>query len=258
MRRRALDRLNLPGTLFLLALLAVWEICGKWAASPNVPTIEAVGAALWRDGPILAIEATYTIGRAFAGLAIACFVAIPFGVLFGRVRLLGDVTAPVIDLLRPLPPIAVAPVAMLFAGTGSGAKVAVIAFGCGFPILITTFDAVRAAEPLLIKVGRSFGFSRFDVMRLIDMPLALPHVLTGVRISLALSLLISVSTELLLSSNGLGDFISRAQQLFHITDEVAALVLIAVLGVVINNFYAALDRRLLAWHYGRLANGGKG
>jgi ABC-type nitrate/sulfonate/bicarbonate transport system permease component len=255
MMRRAFERLNLPGVLFLLALLAFWEICAERAASPNVPTIEAVAAALWRDGPVLALEASYTVGRALWGLIIACFVAIPLGVLFGRVRLLGDVAAPVIDLLRPLPPIAVAPVAMIFAGTGSAAKVAVIAYGCGFPILITTFDAVRTAEPLLIQVGRSFGLARYDIMRLIDIPLALPHVLTGVRISLALSLLISVSTELLLSSNGLGDFISREQQLFHITDEVAALMLIAVLGVVIGNIYVVIDRRLLAWHYGRLANG---
>lgn len=255
--RSVLHRLNVPGVLFLLLLLALWEHYAQLENSPNVPTLEAVAVAMWRDAPVLAIEAGYTLGRALWGLTIACLVAIPLGVLLGRVRLLGDVTTPVIDLLRPLPPISVAPVAMLFAGTGSVAKIAVIAYGCGFPILITTFDAVRATQPLLIQVGRSLGLKRHDIMRLIDMPSALPHVLTGVRISLSLSLLISVSTELLLSSNGLGDFISRAQQLFHITDEVAALVLIAVLGLGVSNLYAMIDRRLLAWHYGRLANGRK-
>ena len=248
-------RLNLPGVIFFILLLAVWERYARAAVSPNFPTIEAVGVALWRDAPVLAAEAAYTVGRALSGLAIACLVAIPLGVLLGRVRLLGDILTPVIDLLRPLPPISIAPVAMIFAGTGSAAKIAVIAYGCGFPVLITTFDAVRATQPLLIQVGRSLGLRRYDIMALIDMPAALPHVMTGVRISLSLSLLISVSTELLLSSNGLGDFISRSQQLFHITDEIAALVLIAVLGLAVSGLYAAIDRRLLAWHYGRLANG---
>jgi ABC-type nitrate/sulfonate/bicarbonate transport system permease component len=248
-------RLNLPGILFIILLLVVWERYARIAVSPNFPTIEAVAVALIRDAPILAVEAAYTVGRALSGLAIACLIAIPLGVLLGRVRLLGDVMTPVIDLLRPLPPISVAPVAMIFAGTGSAAKIAVIAYGCGFPILITTFDAVRTTQPMLIQVGRSLGLRRFDIMRLIDMPSALPHVLTGVRISLSLSLLISVSTELLLSSNGLGDFISRSQQLFHITDEIAALVLIAILGLAVSGLYATIDRRLLAWHYGRLANG---
>jgi len=246
-------RLNLPGTLLIVFLLAVWQWLAVAAASPNAPTVGAVLAALWQDAPVLAVEAGYTVSRAFAGLAIAILVAVPLGIALGRLRLLGDLATPVIDLLRPLPPIAVAPLAMIFAGTGAAAKIGVIAYGCAFPILLTTFDAVRGTPPLMLQVGRSLGMSRRDVMWLVDMPSALPHVMTGVRISLSLSLLISVSTELILSSDGLGNFIMRQQQNFRIADEVAALLLIAVLGLAMSQLFALADRRLLSWHYGRLA-----
>ena len=181
--------------MFLLVLVVCWDVYARAARSPNAPTVGAVAVAMWHDAPVLAVQASYTLTRAFAGLALACLIAIPLGVVLGRIRLLGDIVSPVIDLVRPLPPIAVAPVAMIFAGTGSAAKIAVIAYGCAFPILIPTFDAVRATQPMLVRVGRSLGMTSSELMRMVDMPAALPHVLTGVRISLSLSLLMSVSTR---------------------------------------------------------------
>lgn len=244
---------NWPGVLFLLALILVWDILARLSGSPNLPDVATVLAALWRESGTLSFEAGYTLGRALSGLAIAIVIGVPLGIVLGRLRLLGDLVMPAFDLLRPLPPIAVAPVAMIFAGTGTAAKIAVIAYGSVFPILITTFDAVRTIQPQLVQSARALGMTRFEIMWLVDMPSELPRVMTGIRISLALCLLISVSTELLLSSNGLGAYIMRAQQLFKIADGLAALVMIAVIGLVISVLYACVERRLLSWHYQRLA-----
>ncbi|MEO5321943.1 ABC transporter permease subunit [Mesorhizobium sp. CC13] len=250
--------INASGVLFLVALTLAWEVLARLNGTPNMPTVGAVIGSLWHDAGLLATEASYTLGRALAGLAIALLAGIPLGIAFGRIRLLGDLAMPAFDLLRPLPPIAIAPVAMIFAGTGTAAKVAVIAYGCLFPILITTFDAVRTTQPQLVQSARALGMNRLEIMWLIDFPSELPRMMTGVRISLALCLLIAVSTELLLSSNGLGAYIMRAQQLFRIADGLAALAVIAALGLAIGRIYALVDRRLLAWHHERLALAGGG
>lgn len=248
---RSLKDFNWPGLVFTAALLLGWELAAKAAGSPSFPGFLAVLHALRQDGLELAAQMALTLGRAAIGFALALAVMLPLGIFVGRTPRIGRYIEPAIDLLRPLPPLAIVPVAMLFAGTGSAAKISVIFYSAAFPILINAIDATRSTHPLLLDVGRSIGLSRAEIMRLIDLPAALPQIMSGVRLGLAVALLVSVSSEMLLSTDGIGNYLMRAQEQFQISGGLAGILTIALLSLAINTVVLRVERRLLAWHHAR-------
>jgi ABC-type nitrate/sulfonate/bicarbonate transport system permease component len=250
-----MSRFNLPGVLFLVMLAAVWEATARISASPNFPALSQVFYALFTNHAVIAAETAQTLKRASLGFLIALVTMLPLGILLGRVRILGQVVEPLIELIRPLPPIAIVPVALLFLGTGDEARVAVVAYGCAFPILINAIDAVRGAHPMLARVSRALRLTRLEQMWFIDLPAALPQIMAGVRISVAFAVLLAVVAEMLLSSNGLGTFIVRAQERFQIANGLAGILVIAVLALAINSVLRRVDQRLLAWHMARAGSG---
>ena len=250
-----ITQINWPGILFLLALTLIWELSARLNGSPNLPAFSDVIAALMTNQAAIATDTLYSLKRAFLGFVRALVTMLPIGLLLGRVRLLGEIVEPIIELVRPLPPIAVVPVALLFLGTGDEARIAVVAFGCAFPILINTIDAVRGAHPMLTTVARALRLTKAEQMLLVDLPAALPQIMAGVRISVALAILLAVAAEMLLSSNGLGTFIVRAQERFQIANGLAGILVIAILALAINSVLRRVDQRLLAWHMARAGSG---
>ncbi|QBQ98864.1 ABC transporter permease [Paraburkholderia pallida] len=253
--KRLTRRINWPGIVLLAVLGAAWEISARWIGSPNYPGLFDVVGALYRHAGDLTQALGVTLVRAGAGFALALVTMLPLGICLGRLRALGAFFEPLIDLVRPLPPLAIVPVVMLFAGTGNAAKILVVFYGAAFPILINAIDATRATHPLLVNVARSIGLSRSEIMWRIDLPAALPQIVSGIRISVALSLLISVSAEMLLSTNGIGNFIVEAQQQFEIAAGLATILVIAVAALCIETVFYRIERRLLAWHHQRAALG---
>jgi ABC-type nitrate/sulfonate/bicarbonate transport system permease component len=242
---------NWPGCLFMLALLGAWEAAARASGSPSFPPFIAVAHALLTDLPVFAGQTAITLARAAAGFALALAIMLPLGIFIGRTPRVARYVEPLIDLLRPLPPLAIVPVAMLFAGTGSAAKILVVFYSASFPLVINAIDATRATHPLLVHVGRSIGLTQGEIMRHIDLPAALPQIMTGVRLSIALALLVSVSSEMLLSTDGIGNYLMRAQEQFMIASGLAAIVFIALLSLAVNTVVQRVERRLLAWHHAR-------
>ncbi|MFM0247991.1 NitT/TauT family transport system permease protein/sulfonate transport system permease protein [Burkholderia sp. GAS332] len=253
--RALAKRTNVPGIVFLVLLAAAWEVSARLVNSQNYPGFIDVVAALVRHAGELAPALGITLVRASAGFALSLVTMLPLGICLGRMRSLASFVEPLLDLVRPLPPLAIVPVVMLFAGTGSMAKILVVFYGAAFPILINAIDATRATHPLLINVGRSIGLSRSEIMWRIDLPAALPQIVSGIRISVALSLLISVSAEMLLSTNGIGNFIVTAQQQFEIAAGLATILVIAIAALCIETLFFRIERNLLAWHHERASAG---
>lgn len=246
---RALWQRSWPALALLAALLTLWELAARAAANPNVPPLSVVLQSLLTHQADIAQAILQTLRRALIGLAIAIVSMIPLGILIGRVRWLGGLLEPVIDLLRPLPPPAVIPLVMLFAGIGDAAKIAVIVYTASFPILIHAIDGIRGTHPLLHTVSRSFRLRRAQAFWLVDLPATLPQVMTGVRLASAYAFLVAVTAEMLLSTDGIGVFLLRSQETFRIADGLAALCVIAAVGWCINALLLYIDRRLLHWHY---------
>lgn len=244
-----MKRINVPALALGLALLACWEIAARASGSAFFPPLSTVLAALYTNAGAIGAQMLDTLRRALIGLAIAAGIMIPLGAMFGRVRWLGDIFEPIINMLRPIPPPAIAPIALLFAGTGDAGKIAMIVYTCSFPILIGTIDGVRSNHPMLVDVGRAMRLKRLEIMAFIDVPAALPIIMTGVRIAVAAAFLVSVVAEMLLTTNGIGVYLLRSQERFRIADGMAGVMVIAVVGFVVNDLFLRLERRLLAWHF---------
>jgi ABC-type anion transport system duplicated permease subunit len=138
---------------------------------------------------------------------------------------------------------------MVLAGVGDAAKIAVIAYAMIPSILINTIETVRQAPPMLDRVGRSLRLSRAESMVLIDLPAALPGIVTGLRLGVTAAMLVTITSEMLLSTNGLGAFVSRSQESLQVAAGLAGIVAIAIMGLVVNLGLRHVEQRYLFWHY---------
>lgn len=252
-----MKRFNLPGTLFIVALIVVWQIAAIRIDNNFVlPRATAVFKVLVTDYANILEAIWNTLRRAAIGFAIALGIMLPLGIVLGRVRVLGDLVVPVLEFLRPLPPIAIVPLAMMLLGIGDEAKLVVIVFGASFPIVINAVDAVRVQDPMQARVARSLRLTTLERMALVDLPAALPRIVAGVRISIVVSVLLTVVSELIISTNGIGDYLRLAQSDFNMTKVMAAIIVIAVLGLLVNILTNRVVRKLLDWNFRRTSLAG--
>lgn len=242
-------RWDWPPLVLLATLAIVWEIVPRATGSIHFPPLSAVLHALVVSAPEIAWHIMHTLRRAATGFALALVTMIPLGIVIGRNRIFAQILEPVIDLLRPLPPIAIVPVVMLFAGIGDTAKISVITFTAAFPILIHAIDGVRGIHPMYHVVARALRLTLNESRFLVDLRAVAPVIFTGVRLAIANALLVAVTSEMLMSTDGIGLFILHAQERFQMAKGLAGIVAVAVLGWLINRLIIAADRRLLGWHH---------
>jgi NitT/TauT family transport system permease protein len=239
------------GFLSIMLLLSGWQLSAMhhlFAISGFPSPIEVTLRIIDLRGE-LAIELIHTLRRAAIGLILAVVSMIPLGVIIGRSRAIAQIVEPVVELLRPLPTPAIIPFMMLIAGIGDGAKIAVIFYASAFPILLNAIDGARALHPMLSLTARSLRLTRLESIAFIYVPASLPQVMAGIRTSVAISVLVSVTAEMLLSTDGLGIFLLRSQENFRLVDGIAGIVVLAAAAMSINWLYTLVDERLLRWHY---------
>lgn len=242
-------RLALYGLVVPLGIVLLWQLVAMGQTTPLFPGPGKVAVAIWTNAPVILSELGVTLLRAAAGFALAAVTMIPLGIFLGRVRVIGVVLEPLMDMLATLPPPAIIPLVMLFAGTGDWAKIVIIAYAAAVPLVMNTYEASHSIHPMLSKVARSLHLSRLETMRLIDWPSSLPMIVTGARLAIASSLLVSVTSEMLLSTNGIGTYLQRSQETFRIDAGLAGIAFIALAGIIVNAGVAKLERRWLFWHY---------
>jgi NitT/TauT family transport system permease protein len=243
--------------IVLLGLLAlVWEVGPSLSGSKNFPPLSNILHAFWSNGSEIALQSMHTLRRAGTGMLLAVVTMIPLGIFIGRSRILAQLLEPIIDLLRPLPPIALVPVVMLFAGIGDAAKITVITYAASFPILIHAVDGVRGMHPMFATVSKALRLTRMEAHFLVDLRAILPVLFTGLRLAVANALLVAVTSEMLLSTDGIGLFIMASQERFRIANGLAGILVVAVLGWLVNRAIIVLDRRFLAWHYATTGDAG--
>jgi len=183
----------------------------------------------------------------FAGYGSGCAAAVAIGILMGYYRPVYLLLEPITELLRPIPKPALVPVLILLLGLGAGMKVTVVALAAFFPVLINTVQGVRAVDPVVIDMARTFGHSDFAVLRRILLPASAPYILAGMRISLGISLVVVIIAEMISGTGGLGDLILDMQRSFLVTESYAWLVIVAVLGFGLNVLFRWVERRATFW-----------
>ncbi|HEU5276013.1 MAG TPA: ABC transporter permease [Xanthobacteraceae bacterium] len=240
-----------PGFVLIAVLLAAWEYASamRLIDPVSMPRVSLIAAAWLKtiDGGPLLQAVVPTLGRIFAGFALAAVIAVPLGLLMGSIPMVYRLLEPATELIRPIPSSAYIPVAILFLGIDNEMKVFVIVVACLFPILLNTYGGVRGIDPVLIDTGRTFGLSRAKALWQIVLPAALPNILTGMRISLGIALIVAVVAEMIAGNSGIGYFILDMQRIFRVPEMFAGIFTLGVLGFAINFIFLKIEGRLLHW-----------
>jgi ABC-type nitrate/sulfonate/bicarbonate transport system permease component len=182
------------------------------------------------------------------GLGIAAALAIPLGIVIGSSRLLYRAMRGLIEFLRPIPSVALIPLAILVYGTGLQSKVFLAAFASFWQVLVATLYGVQDVDPVASDTARSFGFSRRQRLFRVTLPSAVPYIATGLRIASAVSLILTVTAELVIGAAGLGRSINIARSGGNEELMYALIIATGVLGLLLNAVFLRAERRVLHWH----------
>jgi ABC-type nitrate/sulfonate/bicarbonate transport system permease component len=236
----------------VLVVLAIFEFSARVGivdsnTFPPVTTIlEAFGELVQTSGFWQALRETMT-GWAL-GFGIAFVLGVPLGLLIGSSSVVHRSLRLLLEFLRPIPPIAFLPIAILLLGTGAEMRVWMVAFACFFPIAFHGIYGVQDVDPVLRDVARSYGFSRWRVFGYVVVPSALPYIVTGARLAVTIALVVEVGTELVIGSDGLGAAINQVRAVGDTPAMYAFILACGLCGVAITIVWRAVERRLLKWH----------
>lgn len=183
------------------------------------------------------------------GLAICIVVSVTIGVLLGSSRALYSGSRAVIEFIRPIPSVALIPVAMLVLGNDAEMKIALIVFSTSWPVLFNTIYGMHDVDPIAKLTAKSFGRGRLATLFTVSLPSAAPFIFTGIRIAASVALIVAVSSELLAgASDGLGRWMLDAGATGNRPDLVYAATIIAgLIGLAINGILVLIERRFLSW-----------
>jgi sulfonate transport system permease protein len=191
-----------------------------------------------------------SLGRFAAGLVIAIALGISCGVALGLWVTGRRAVMPLIDFMRSIPATALVSVWIILLGFGNVMKVTAIVFISFFPILLNTIDGVRGVDPNQLEMARAYKISRRDQVLKIVLPAASPQIFVGLRIGLAVALLMMAFSEMVAGTSGVGFFIFQAQELFRIPEMWTGILLLGLLGYAVNVVFLMVERRVLRWHRG--------
>jgi ABC-type nitrate/sulfonate/bicarbonate transport system permease component len=240
-----------PG-ISIASALALWELLTRTGVLPqrHVPTMTDTIAELWN---LLSTTEFWTaVGNTMQGwalgLGIATALAIPIGIVIGSSPLLYRSTRFLIEFLRPIPSVAMIPLAVLVYGTGLESKVFLAAFASFWPLLVQTLYGVRDVDPVTTDTARTFGLGRVERLWRIKLPSAQPYIATGIRISSTVALILAVTAEVVIGSPGLGRSINLARSGGAVELMYALILATGILGWLLNVAAARAERRVLHWH----------
>ncbi len=245
-------RTRATGFLLVAGLLVLWELSARlgWVSSRNWPPFSAILVETWRgllSGELSALLAA-SLARMVVGYVIGSGCAIALGLCVATTPVLDRLLKPLVEALRPLPIPAIIPPLILFLGLGDALKIFTVAIATFFPVLVNTIGGVRSVDEVLLRTAQTFGVGRLRILTSVILPAALPSILSGLRVSLALALIVTVVAEMIAGSSGIGYYIILTQYALRPEAMYSAVLCLAVIGYAMNRGFLALERRLLPWY----------
>ncbi len=243
-------RTNLSGYLFAIAFGIAIELLARagWLTS-YVPPPTVMFHALWQgmlNGDVSS-QIWTTLSVYVRALAFGAFLAVSMGILMGTYRPVADSLKIIVEFMRPIPSVAMIPLAILFFGLGATMRITVITYAVFWPMLINTIYGVRAIDPQALDVARNFGVTGFQALVRVTLPSACSSIMTGFRISATIALIVTITTELVAGNSGIGFYISQMEQANRLPEMYGAIVLTGILGYLLNTFYFWLEHRVIFW-----------
>lgn len=243
----------------ILILLAIWEMVSGYllpAINPHLvilmpppsKVISAGGEMLARG--VLIDHTLASLKRWGIGVGLAILTAFPLGLFMGISKIVNEVFDPVVTLLRPIPPLAVIPLSILWFGIGDVQNSFIIFLGAFWPTLLNTISGVRRVDKILVWATLNLGATRWAVIRDVVIPSAMSSVMTGIRLSIGIGWVALVAAELVASTSGLGYMIDESRQLLASDRVILGMFTIGLLGLATDVAARSLERRFSKWTRG--------
>ena len=261
----------LHATILPVCLLLLWELLTqsrvinpqilpapsqvflRWIAyaRPQVPYQEAhLGLLAWLFSGELPLDLFATSYRVVVGFGIGAGLALPLGLFMGTSDAVYKLCNPLIQILRPIPPIAYIPLAILWFGLGNPPAFFLISLGVFFPVLMNTISGVRHVDSIYLRAAQNLGAGGLTMFWRVILPAATPQILTGLRVGIGVGFICVIVAEMIAVNNGLGFRILEAREFFWSDKIIAGMLTIGLLGLGIDTAMNRLNNYLLRWHRG--------
>lgn len=235
----------------ILLFLVAWQLAPQLGLSERYfPALDKVLVALvaylgqasfWGD-------VAQTMLQWGVGLAIAVVAGVVIGMVIGLSGFLRKATYSTIEFLRPVPSVALIPLAILVFGDRIGSALLLVIYAAFWQVLLQVLYGINDVDPVAESTAKSYGLGRLARVRYVIWPTTLPYLMTGVRLGSAVALILAITAEMVIGNPGLGLQIALTQSGGAIAKMYALIAMTGILGVVINLFVRALERRVLSWH----------
>lgn len=237
--------------LSLAIVLGVWSavaVSGVVSETlfPAPWTVWEAGVEMAREG-VLAADIRVSLYRALVGFSIGASLGVVIGLITGRTHVLRMLLNPFLTILRPIPAIALVPVAIVWFGIGEGSKYFVIAYTVFLAVWFNTHHGMDFVPPIYVRVSRSLGASRLREFLTVVIPAAAPHIVAGLRLGVALALLSLVAAELTGASSGIGYRLQEARQYIRTDRMFALLVILGVIGALVDLLVHRISKAVVHW-----------
>jgi NitT/TauT family transport system permease protein len=246
-----------------LRLTAIAVFLGLWSALAGVVVVLQLFNPIFLPGPWLVLgslaelaakgqlagHVAATLERVAIGFGTGAAAGVTLGLAAGALAPVRNVVEPLVELLRPIPPLAVLPMFIVWVGIGEPSKIGFITYATFFPVFLTTVTGVRQIDPLLLRAARSLGARGPALFARVILPAALPDVLTGLRLGVALAFFVIVISEFIGAEQGLGFLINDGRNFFQVPQMLGAAVVLGLLGYAGNELVRWLERRLTRWQH---------
>jgi ABC-type nitrate/sulfonate/bicarbonate transport system permease component len=240
------------GIVGFLVFLAVWEIlpvAGVLPARYFPPFHEVLAAmALNLTSPIFWQSVLYTTEAWFLGLTIAFVAAALVGLILGSIPILWRYTESTIEFLRPIPSVALIPLAVLMFGIDVKSALLLIVYAAFWQILIQILYGVKDVDPVALDTARVYGLGRWSRIRYVSWPTALPYAITGFRLGASVALVLAVTAELVIGNPGIGHQVALAQSAMALPEMYSLVITAGIMGVLVNILARFIERKALGWH----------
>jgi ABC-type nitrate/sulfonate/bicarbonate transport system permease component len=234
-----------------LFVVAIWEVMTQMKLVdplflPAPSTILKDLFLMMKTGELL-IHIAYSMSRMLIGFLLACVVGILLGVSMAWFRFIDLIMEPLVDLIRPVSPLAIFPLAILWLGIGHSSKIFIIFYGALFPILLNTYAGIKGVEKVIVDAARTLGATKTELLFKVAIPSALPIILTGIRIGSTIAMIVVVASEMVAARQGLGYLILTSEQVYRTEDMFVGILCISVLGFSLDRLIKYI-RGKLTWY----------
>ena len=232
---------GLAGLVVALRLFNPIFLPGPWLVVGSLAELAAKGQL---GGHVVA-----TLERVAIGFGTGAALGVALGLAAGYLVPVRNVVEPIVEMLRPIPPLALLPLFIVWVGIGEASKIGFITYATFFPIFLTTVTGVRQIDPLLLRAAQSLGARGVPLFTRVILPAALPDILTGLRLGVALAFFVIVISEFIGAEQGLGYLINDGRNFFLVPQMLGAAVVLGLLGYAGSALVRLLERRVARWQH---------